>query len=148
MSHAALILPFVLTAGAAVVAALCGHPAVNRRVTIIQMAWLLVLLPLAVFVFFLSQLSAIAIGTALAFSMEWLSPLGMMASLYYNNLSVLFLLSVAGIGTLVTVAESDAHRRGRAGQCVRRCSRSQTQYAVCLSPAKQAGCDNRLNIKQ
>lgn len=113
MSDAALIIPLIPTAGAGVVAALCGHPAVNRRVTIIQRAWLLALPPLAAFVLFLSQLPVIANGTAWTFSTDWMPSLGMAVNPDRDNLSALFLLLAAGIGTLVIVAESDAHRRGR-----------------------------------
>jgi multicomponent K+:H+ antiporter subunit A len=103
MSDVVLIIPLALTAIAAVVAALCGYPAVNRRLNITQAAWLLALLPLAAFVFLLSLLPAIADGTALTFSVDWMPSLGMTANLYYDSLSALFLLLVTGIGTLVII---------------------------------------------
>lgn len=60
-------------------------------------------LPLAAFVFFLSRLPLIANGGALTFTVDWMSSLGMGASLYLDNLSALFLLLVSGIGTLVVI---------------------------------------------
>jgi NADH:ubiquinone oxidoreductase subunit 5 (subunit L)/multisubunit Na+/H+ antiporter MnhA subunit len=103
MSDAALTTPLALIAAATIVAALCGYPVLNRRLSITRMAWLLALLPLAAFVFFLSQLPAIANGTALTFSVAWMPSLGMTANLYFDNFSALFLLLVTGIGTLVIV---------------------------------------------
>jgi multicomponent K+:H+ antiporter subunit A len=98
-----LILPLLLTLIGAALAAAYGAPALNRRLTITQAAWLLAGLPLAAFAFFLSQLSAIADGGALTFSLDWMPSLGIAASLYLDNLSALFLLLVSGIGTLVVV---------------------------------------------
>ncbi len=98
-----LALPLLLTLTGAALAAAYGHPALNRRLTITQAAWLLASLPLAAFVFFLSQLPAIANGGALTVGVDWMPSLGMGASLYLDNLSALFLLLVSGIGTLVVV---------------------------------------------
>ena len=98
-----LALPLLLTLTGAALAAAYGHPALNRRLSITQAAWLLASLPLAAFVFFLSRLPAIADGGALTFAVNWMPSLGMGASLYLDNLSALFLLLVSGIGTLVVV---------------------------------------------
>ncbi len=98
-----LILPLLLTLLGAALAAVYGHPALNRRLTITQAAWLLASLPLAAFIFFLSRLPAIADGGALTFAVDWMPSLGMGASLYYDHLSALFLLLVSGIGTLVVI---------------------------------------------
>ena len=103
MSNMLLILPLLLTLIGAALAAAYSHPALNRRLTITQVAWLLASLPLAAFVFFLSRLPAIADGSALTFAVDWMPSLGMGASLYYDHLSALFLLLVSGIGTLVVV---------------------------------------------
>ncbi len=103
MQHVWLALPIILTLLGAALAAGYGHPALNRRLTITQAAWLLATLPLAAFVLFLSRLPAIADGGALTFSVDWMPSLGMRASLYFDNLSALFLLLVSGIGTLVVV---------------------------------------------
>ena len=98
-----LALPLLLILAGAALAAAYGHPAVSRRVTITQVAWLLAFLPLAAFAFFLSRLPDIADGTALTLSVTWMPSLGMTANLYYDNLSALFLLLVTGIGMLVII---------------------------------------------
>ncbi|MBM4456839.1 MAG: DUF4040 domain-containing protein [Chloroflexi bacterium] len=98
-----LALPLLLPLTAAALAAAYGHPALNRRLTITQAAWLLASLPLAAFAFFLSRLPAIAGGNALTLAVDWMPSLGMNASLYLDNLSALFLLLVSGIGTLVVI---------------------------------------------
>jgi len=98
-----LVLPLLITLTAAGLAAAYGHPALNRRLTITQAAWLLASLPLAAFLFFLSRLPAIADGSALVFTVDWMPSLGMGAGLYLDSLSALFLLLVSGIGTLVVV---------------------------------------------
>ncbi len=103
MQESWLILPLVLTLSAAALAALYGHPAFNRRLTITAASWLLALLPLASFVFFLSQLPAITKRGALQISMEWMPSLGMEASLYVDHLAALFALLVTGIGVLVVI---------------------------------------------
>jgi NADH:ubiquinone oxidoreductase subunit 5 (subunit L)/multisubunit Na+/H+ antiporter MnhA subunit len=103
MPHLLLILPLLLTLTGAALAAVHGHPAVNRRLTITQSAWLLAVLPLAAFVFILSLLPAIADGAALTFRLDWMPSLHVAAYLYLDNLSALFLLLVTGIGALVVV---------------------------------------------
>ncbi len=103
MPNIVLAVPLLLTLLGAGLAALYGHPGLNRRLTITQAAWLLATLPLAAFLFFLSRLPAIADGGALVFTMDWMPSLGMGASLYFDSLSALFLLLVSGIGTLVVV---------------------------------------------
>lgn len=103
MPDTLLVLPLLLTLIAAALAAAYGHPALNRRLTITQTAWLLASLPLAAFTFILSRLRAIAGGGALAFTVAWMPSLGMSASLYFDNLSAVFLLLVSGIGTLVVI---------------------------------------------
>ena len=103
MTDMRLALPLLLTLTGAVLAAVYGYPALNRRLSMTQAAWLLALFPLAAFVFILSRLPAIADGSALTFAVDWMPSLGMGASLYLDNLSALFLLLVSGIGTLVVV---------------------------------------------
>jgi len=103
MSAAILLIPLILTLAGAALAAAYGHPAVNRRLSFKQAAWLLALLPLAAFACFLGCLPAIANGGALTVSIEWMPSLGMRASLTFDHLSALFLLLVTGIGVLVVV---------------------------------------------
>ncbi len=102
-AESSLLIPLLLTLTAAALAAACGHPVLNRRLTITQAARLLAALPLAAFIFFLSRLPAIAGGNALTFSVDWMPSLGMRAGLYFDSLSALFLLLVSGIGTLVVI---------------------------------------------
>jgi NADH:ubiquinone oxidoreductase subunit 5 (subunit L)/multisubunit Na+/H+ antiporter MnhA subunit len=103
MTDMRLALPLLLTLTGAALAAAYGHPALNRRLTMTQAAWLLAIFPLAAFVFILGRLPAIANGGALTVAVDWMPSLGVTASLYLDSLSALFLLLVTGIGTLVVV---------------------------------------------
>lgn len=64
------------------------------------------LFPLALFVFFISKLPAVARGEALLSSFNWVPSLGIGLDFYLDGLSLLFSLLISGIGTLVFVYTS------------------------------------------
>ncbi|RPE09375.1 putative monovalent cation/H+ antiporter subunit A [Chitinophaga lutea] len=65
-----------------------------------KMAVLTTLLPLGLFVYFISMLPAIAIGP-LSFSSSWIPSMGINLDFKLDGLSMLFSLLITGIGTLV-----------------------------------------------
>jgi len=98
-----LFLPLVFVLVGAAAATLYGQRALNHRLTITQVAWLLAVLPLAAFAFFVSRVIVLTDNAPLVLSVEWMPSLDMAASLYFDSLSALFLLLVTGIGTLVII---------------------------------------------
>ena len=103
MNPAALLLPLLITLAGTTLAALFWLSPLRGRLTITQLAWLLSLAPLAAFLVLLSFLPAISKGQALTWSFEWIPALGLSAGLYFDSLSALFALVVAGIGTVVVI---------------------------------------------
>jgi multicomponent K+:H+ antiporter subunit A len=103
MYDALLWLPLGLSLIAAGLAALWGLPAVNRRLTSPQAAWLLALMPLAAFLLLLFRLPPVLAGTSLLWRQAWMPSLDVAATLYLDGLSALFALLVSGIGTLVVI---------------------------------------------
>ena len=103
MNPAALLLPLLITLAGTTLAALFWLSPLRGRLTITQLAWLLSLAPLAAFLVLLSFLPSISKGQALTWSFEWIPALGLSAGLYFDSLSALFALVVAGIGTVVVI---------------------------------------------
>ncbi len=68
--------------------------------------WLVALLPLAVTVFFASQIGAVASGETLALRLPWVPSLGVALSFNVDGLALLFALIISGIGTLVVLYAS------------------------------------------
>jgi multicomponent K+:H+ antiporter subunit A len=103
MADIVLTVPLVITLSGALLAALFGLSGLRQRLSIQQLGWLLALAPLSAFGLFLAYLPAIGDGSALAWQFDWIPSLGLSVSLYFDNLSALFALLVAGIGTLVVI---------------------------------------------
>lgn len=59
------------------------------------------LLPLSLFLYFLTYIPAISAGNPQSFSLEWVPSMGLNVDLYLDGLSLLFALLITGIGTLV-----------------------------------------------
>jgi multicomponent K+:H+ antiporter subunit A len=95
------LVPLAIILGGALVAALSGSAALNRRLTLTKLGWLLALFPLAALGLILSFLQRIGDGSALVWQFEWMPSLSLTVGLYIDNLSVLFAVMVTGIGTLV-----------------------------------------------
>jgi NADH:ubiquinone oxidoreductase subunit 5 (subunit L)/multisubunit Na+/H+ antiporter MnhA subunit len=103
MSDPLLIVPLLVPLIGALVAAVAGLPALNRRLNVSRLAWLLALALLTAFGLILSRSVAQGSGDALVWRFDWLPSLALSASLYFDHLSALFALLVTGIGTLVVV---------------------------------------------
>ena len=67
----------------------------------IHTGWFVLLLPLTLFVYFLSYLPITANGESVMRSVSWVPSLGISFDLYIDGLSLLFALLITGIGTLV-----------------------------------------------
>ena len=75
-------------------------PAIHR----IRPAWsggILALLPLSLFIFFISCIAEVASGTEIVESVAWVPQIGVAFSFYLDGLSLLFALLISGIGTLI-----------------------------------------------
>jgi multicomponent K+:H+ antiporter subunit A len=103
MSDPLLLVPLLVTLAGALVAAAAGLPAINRRLTVTRLAWLLAMAPLAAFGLILWLVTALGSGPALVWRFDWIPSLGLSAGLYFDHLSALFALLVTGIGALVVV---------------------------------------------
>ncbi|WP_252910538.1 hydrogen gas-evolving membrane-bound hydrogenase subunit E [Aliihoeflea aestuarii] len=98
-------------------AAACARPLapVLGRMTGVVLA----LVPFALFVYFLSQLGAVAGGNALIETLSWAPSLGVDIGFRLDGFSLLFALLITGIGTLVVIyagayyAEKPASEGGR-----------------------------------
>jgi NADH:ubiquinone oxidoreductase subunit 5 (subunit L)/multisubunit Na+/H+ antiporter MnhA subunit/multisubunit Na+/H+ antiporter MnhB subunit len=103
MVEQTLLIPLIACTLGIILAALAGHPALNRRLTIIQLGWLVGLTPAVAFGAILARLPDIQQGDVMEYAITWMPSLDMQASLYLDNLSALFGLLVTGIGVLVIV---------------------------------------------
>lgn len=98
-----LLIPLVLIFAAAGVAALFGLPALNKRLTITQLSWLLALFPLAAFILLLLRVPAMNAGEVLEWRVIWLPSLDLSLGLYVDALAVFFGLIVTLIGVVVVI---------------------------------------------
>ncbi|MGD8598349.1 MAG: proton-conducting transporter membrane subunit [Anaerolineae bacterium] len=103
MSAPFLFIPLLVTLAGAVVAAAAGLPALNRRLTVTRLAWLLALAPLVAFGLVLWFVATLGSGPALVWRFDWIPSLGLSAGFYLDHLSALFALLVTGIGVLVVI---------------------------------------------
>ena len=98
-----LVLPLIIIAVSAILAALLGRPAFNRRIRITTASWLLALAPLLAFLLLLMRVPALNDGAIFVWTWEWLPSLGISLGFYVDNLSVFFGLLITFIGALVIV---------------------------------------------
>ncbi|MFO7536536.1 MAG: hydrogen gas-evolving membrane-bound hydrogenase subunit E [Chloroflexota bacterium] len=106
MAEQTVLIPLIACAFGIILAALAGHPALNKRLTMPQLGWLVALTPAVAFAAILTRLPDIQHGDggeAIEFTITWMPSLDMQASLYLDNLSAFFGLLVTGIGILVIV---------------------------------------------
>ena len=99
----ALYIPLLVSLASVLVAAAAGLPAINRRLTVTQLCWLLALAPLTAFGLLLAFAAALGSGEAFVWRFEWIPSLDLSVGLYFDHLSALFALLVTGIGTLVVI---------------------------------------------
>ncbi|MCZ7668503.1 MAG: proton-conducting transporter membrane subunit [Chloroflexi bacterium] len=98
-----LLLPLIILAVASVAAALFGIPALNKRLTITQLCWLLALAPLAALILIVRIVPALNEGAIFVWTWPWLPSLGLSLGLYVDSLSALFAIIVTFIGVLVVM---------------------------------------------
>ncbi len=82
---------------------MAGLTALNRRLTVTRLAWMLAPAPMAAFGLILWQTVVLGSGAALVWRFDWIPSLGLSLGLYFDHLSALFALLITGIGTLVVV---------------------------------------------
>ena len=76
-----------------------------------KLSWFASVLPLALFLYFLSFLPGVADGDSYSFSTAWIPSLGVNLDFRLDGLSLLFSLLITGIGTLIFFY-SDAYMNG------------------------------------
>jgi multicomponent K+:H+ antiporter subunit A len=103
MSDLLLPIALLIPLAGALVAAAAGLPALNRRLRVNHLAWLLALAPLASLGSILWGAAELGSGEALVWHTDWIPSLGLGAGLYFDHLSALFALLVTGIGILVLI---------------------------------------------
>jgi multicomponent Na+:H+ antiporter subunit A len=69
-------------------------------------AWISILLPAALFAWFVQHVPAVAAGEVLLWRFEWIPSLGVTIGVLLDGLSLTFALLITGIGTLVTLYAS------------------------------------------
>ena len=103
MNDPLLLLPLFIIFIGALVAALFGLPALNRRLSIIQLSWLLALAPLTAFLVLLQYIPDLQANLAFTWQVAWMPSLGLNVGLYYDSLSALFALLITFIGIVVVI---------------------------------------------
>ncbi|WP_249871028.1 Na+/H+ antiporter subunit A [Oceanobacillus saliphilus] len=69
----------------------------------IHTGWFVMILPLVLFIYFLSLIPVTSSGEVIVRSVPWVPSLGINFDLYIDGLSLLFVLLITGIGTLVVL---------------------------------------------
>jgi len=103
MIEPSILIPLFIIFAGGLIAALFGLPWLNRRLTVIQLSWLLALAPLSAFGFFLSLLPDLQANLVFSSQIYWLPSMGFSAAFYFDSLSGLFALLITFIGTLVVI---------------------------------------------
>jgi multicomponent K+:H+ antiporter subunit A len=98
-----VIFPIIIIFTGALAAALCGLPALNRRLTAPRLGWILSVVPLSAFVLLLQTVPDLQAGTVFTWQIQWLPSIGINASLYFDSLAALFALLITFIGTVVII---------------------------------------------
>lgn len=76
-------------------------PFVYKYMRKMHTGWFVLILPLVLFIYFLTYLPDTSSGRVILQTMEWVPSLGINFDLYIDGLSLLFALLITGIGTLV-----------------------------------------------
>lgn len=105
LTFVALLLPFVGAVVAPAMTRFLGHNA----------AWVLALVPAAMFAHFVSLMSLVAGGGTASGSIAWAPSIGVDLSFYIDGLSLTFALLISGIGALI-VLYSGGYLKGHARQ--------------------------------
>jgi NADH:ubiquinone oxidoreductase subunit 5 (subunit L)/multisubunit Na+/H+ antiporter MnhA subunit len=103
LANASILLPLGLIVLGSVVAALFGLPALNSRLSITRLSWLLAFFPLAAFGLLALMVPGLNDGEVYSWRVEWIPSLGVSLGLYIDSLAALFGLIITLIGVLVIV---------------------------------------------
>jgi len=103
MPDPTLIYPIIIILAGAIVAAIFGLPALNRRLTAPRLSWILALAPLSAFLLLLTRISPLQANLVYTWQVRWLPSIDLNAGLYFDSLSALFALLITFIGTLVVI---------------------------------------------
>ena len=76
-------------------------PFLYKYIRKIHTGWFVLLLPLALFAYFLSFIPLTSAGEVVMRTVPWVPSLGINFDLYIDGISLLFALLITGIGTLV-----------------------------------------------
>lgn len=88
----AILIPFL--------AAAC-IPFIHRRIGLINIGWLALGVPLALFIVFVFQIPVISSGETVSASIDWIPSLGINFAIFADGLSLILALLITGMGTLV-----------------------------------------------
>ena len=98
-----MIISLLVILAAALIAALFGLPALNKRLSITRLSWLLALAPLSAFILLATAVPEANAGTVTVWQWEWLPSFGLTLGFYIDDLSLLFGRLITFIGVLVIV---------------------------------------------
>lgn len=90
----AILLPFI---AAAVI------PLIHNRLGRLNIGWLALAIPLALFAFFIYHIPAISAGDTFTETLKWLPTVGIDMTVYLDGLSLIMALLITGMGSLVII---------------------------------------------
>lgn len=78
-------------------------PFLYKRVKQVHTGWFVLIVPVVLFVYFISKLPVTMAGETVRYAAEWIPSLGINYTVYIDGLGLLFALLITGIGSLVTL---------------------------------------------
>ncbi|QTN94891.1 Na+/H+ antiporter subunit A [Bacillus sp. LJBV19] len=78
-------------------------PFLYKRVKQVHTGWFVLIVPVVLFVYFISKLHVTMAGETVRYAAEWIPSLGINYTVYIDGLGLLFALLITGIGSLVTL---------------------------------------------
>lgn len=103
MQDLSILVPFLIILLGACVSALFGLAALNKRLSITRLSWLVALLPLAAFLLLALLVPGANAGRIIIWQWPWIPSLGLSLGFYVDDLSLLFSLIITFIGTLIVI---------------------------------------------
>lgn len=76
-------------------------PFIHNRTKSLNLGWLVILIPISLFVVFAMQIPAISSGQAILATLDWIPSLGINFTVYLDGLSLILALLITGMGSLV-----------------------------------------------
>lgn len=90
----AILIPFIATA---------LIPLIHKRIGSLHIGWLVLLVPLTLFVIFIIQIPAVSNGETFIQTVDWIPSLGINFTAYLDGLSLIMALLITGMGSLVVL---------------------------------------------